>query len=109
MIYHQGNNGKNGTNNGTHKESSTYLSHGKRSTDADASEHQRSDRLFQQQGMWFFKTREGKDVGPFRYRGEAELMLTRFVQEVAAKEEALLARAKPHFRTWAGIGGQRRS
>jgi len=101
MIYHQGNNGK---------DSNTYQSPDKRISDGDSSQHHdRRDRLFCHQGMWFFKTREGKDVGPFRYRDEAELMLTRFVQEIAEKEQAMLARAKPHFRTWAGIGGQRRS
>lgn len=101
MIYHQG-------NKGSH--SSTYQSPLKRSCDSSASRHhERSDRLFCHQGMWFFKTREGKDVGPFRYRDEAELMLTRFIQEMVDKEQALLASAKPHFRTSAGIGGQRRS
>lgn len=93
MIHHHGNDSS--TNSDQH------------STGSEAAYYERSDRLFQQQGMWFFKTQEGKDVGPFRYRDEAELMLTRFIQEVVDKEQALLARAKPHFRTWAGIGSRR--
>ena len=101
MINHQGYKGRASTG---------YETQSNRSSDGDsATHHQRSDRLFRQKGMWFFKTREGKDVGPFRYRDEAELMLTRFVQEVAEKEREMLARAKPHFRTWAGIGGHRGS
>lgn len=69
-----------------------------RATDRSPAEHARSDRLFHQAGLWYFRTREGNDVGPFRYRDEAELMLTRFVRELAEKQQEALASVKPHFR-----------
>lgn len=70
-----------------------------RATDRNSSaDHSRSDRLFHQSGLWYFKTREGKDVGPFRYRDEAELMLTRFVRELAEQQQKALSSIKPHFR-----------
>lgn len=38
-------------------------------------------RLFTRMGMWYFKTVEGKVVGPFRYRDEAESLLSRFIYD----------------------------
>ena len=38
-------------------------------------------RLFTRMGMWYFKTIEGKVVGPFRYRIEAESLLSRFIYD----------------------------
>jgi hypothetical protein len=69
-----------------------------RATDRASADHPRSDRLFHQSGLWYFRTREGKDVGPFRYRDEAELMLTRFVRELVEQEQKALSSIKPHFR-----------
>ncbi len=43
---------------------------------------ERSERLFSEQELWYFRTREGDDVGPFRYRSEAESNLDRFVQQL---------------------------
>jgi hypothetical protein len=41
----------------------------------------RTDRIFNDcdSGLWYFRTREGSDIGPFRYRSEAEAMLGRFI------------------------------
>ena len=39
-----------------------------RLTDASNNIPERSERLFTHSGMWYFRTREGKDVGPFRYK-----------------------------------------
>ena len=47
--------------------------------------HNRSDRVFSQQNLWYFKTREGDDVGPFRYRSEAESNLDRFLEQLKEK------------------------
>lgn len=38
-------------------------------------------RLFTRMGMWYFKTVQGKVVGPFRYRDEAESLLSRFIYD----------------------------
>ena len=75
-----------------------------RATDTHNNAHERDDRLFSNNGLWYFKTTEGKEVGPFRYRNEAELMLTRFVAELQKKQEEALAIIKPHFRVSAQLG-----
>jgi ABC-type ATPase with predicted acetyltransferase domain len=72
--------------------------------DVPLRDHDRSERLFTDAGLWYFRTREGKDVGPFRYRCEAESMLSRFLEEVRQAQEQAIARVKPHFRTSAIIG-----
>lgn len=76
-------------------------------SDADSLLKEHSNRLFTRTGMWYFRTREGKDVGPFRYKDEAELMLTRFVQELQqlelVRQQALIG-VKPHFRISAVLG-----
>lgn len=40
----------------------------------------RTDRFCQQDGLWFFKTREGLDVGPFESRSDAHYALLYFVE-----------------------------
>ena len=45
----------------------------------------RSDRVYSQQNLWYFRTREGDEVGPFRYRSEAETNLDRFMQQLKEK------------------------
>ena len=37
-----------------------------------------------QQDLWYFRTRDGDDVGPFRYRSEAENNLDRFMHQLEA-------------------------
>lgn len=37
-------------------------------------------RVFEQRGEWFFTTREGKPMGPFATRGEAEQGLQDFIE-----------------------------
>lgn len=81
-----------------------YNSQQHRLTDNKKAEFKRSDRLFSRAGLWYFRTREGKDVGPFRYRDEAELMLTKFVQELQQIQQDALASVKPHFRISAVLG-----
>lgn len=39
----------------------------------------RSDRLFDQNGYWYFRTREGMDIGPFDTRGDAAVGAKNFI------------------------------
>ena len=76
-------------------------------SDTDSMLQEHAARLFTRTGMWYFRTREGKDVGPFRYKDEAELMLTRFVEELHQLElerQQMLVGVKPHFRISAVLG-----
>ncbi|MDD9890184.1 MAG: DUF6316 family protein [Gammaproteobacteria bacterium] len=45
----------------------------------------RSDRVYSQQNLWYFRTREGEEIGPFRYRSEAESNLDRFIARLKEK------------------------
>ncbi|MEX1197269.1 MAG: DUF6316 family protein [Pseudohongiellaceae bacterium] len=77
-----------------------------RSTDRDLTSHERTERLFLDSGLWYFRTREGAPIGPFRYRREAEAMLTRFVERIQEKEQRTQARSTrqpPHARTAAAF------
>ena len=49
----------------------------------------RSERVYSDQELWYFRTREGTAIGPFRYRSEAESNLDRFTAE-------LMERLQPH-------------
>ena len=42
----------------------------------------RSDRFFSNDELWYFRTREQPQVGPFRYRAEAQSSLDRFLQNL---------------------------
>ncbi|HDZ08548.1 DUF6316 family protein [Pseudohongiella sp.] len=75
-----------------------------RLTDVGMHSHERSDRLFSLSGLWYFRTREGKDVGPFRYRCEAESMLHRFIDETSRLQQSSMMPHKLHFRTCGVIG-----
>ena len=86
----------------------THQNHAARLTDSNSNVPERSERMFTRSGMWYFRTREGKDVGPFRYKDEAELMLTRFVQELQELQQQALVSSKPHFRI-SGVLGRRHS
>ena len=41
---------------------------------------QRSPRVYDEGGQWYFKTREGKAMGPFGTREEAEQGLADFIE-----------------------------
>ncbi len=73
-----------------------------RRTDTQPRPHTRKERLFLQSGLWYFRTREGDPIGPFRYRDEAEAMLTRFlhrIREAELRQRQRTTRPKPKFRT----------
>ena len=42
-------------------------------------------RVFTQQDVWYFETREGQIIGPFRYRSEAENNLDHFMANLREK------------------------
>lgn len=46
-------------------------------------QHFRSDRVYQDQGQWWFSTREKERVGPFAAGEEARASLTRYLRAVA--------------------------
>ena len=48
---------------------------------------ERSERVFSEQDLWYFRTREGKAIGPFRYRSEAESNLDTFMAELRERLE----------------------
>ena len=45
----------------------------------------RSERLYSSDELWYFRTREDEQVGPFRYRCEAQSSLERFLSELKNK------------------------
>ena len=50
---------------------------------------ERSDRVFSEHDLWYFRTREGEAIGPFRYRSEAESNLDRFMADLKDKLQVL--------------------
>ena len=47
----------------------------------------RTDRFFSDDELWYFRTRENGQVGPFRYRSEAQTSLEHFLKELREKLE----------------------
>ena len=45
----------------------------------------RSNRVFTDQDLWYFRTREANAIGPFRYKSEAEGYLDRFMSQLKEK------------------------
>lgn len=45
----------------------------------------RSERLYSNDELWYFRTREDDQVGPFRYRCEALSSLERYLNELKHK------------------------
>ena len=45
----------------------------------------RSESVYSEQDLWYFRTREGDEVGPFRYRNEAQSNLENFMEKLQAK------------------------
>ena len=44
-----------------------------------------SDQIFSKQNLWYFQTQEGDQIGPFRYRSEAQSNLDQFMQQLKDK------------------------
>ncbi|MGH1486406.1 MAG: DUF6316 family protein [Cellvibrionaceae bacterium] len=52
----------------------------------------RSDRLFTQHSYWYFRTREGMDIGPFDSISEAVNGINGFVEFVQTTEPEVVTR-----------------
>lgn len=64
----------------------------------------RSERIFESAGLWYFRSRENTEMGPFRYESEARQMLTQFIRDIQEADiQAALRTPKPHFRLSAGF------
>ncbi|MCR9105746.1 MAG: DUF6316 family protein [Gammaproteobacteria bacterium] len=55
-----------------------------RSSDTNKSTTARSTRMYQKDTGWFFNTREGKEVGPFRDALEAHTQLEVYIRKVGS-------------------------
>ncbi len=45
----------------------------------------RSDRFYSENELWYFRTREQPEIGPFRYRSEAQTRLERFLKDLKVR------------------------
>jgi len=45
--------------------------------------------IYSQRDLWYFRTHDGKEIGPFRYRSEAETGLHRLLGDSKSKHRAL--------------------
>ncbi len=49
-------------------------------TGDDGADHSQTERFYESNSKWYFKTREGEDQGPFMSRKEAESGLAAYVR-----------------------------
>ncbi|MGX5173487.1 DUF6316 family protein [Aliikangiella sp. IMCC44653] len=54
-----------------------------RSGESNVKEFPRSGRFFCTRGLWFFKTREGLDYGPYNSRTECKYAYNEFIEVVS--------------------------
>ena len=47
------------------------------------------EQVYSVQNLWYFRTRDGQTIGPFRFRSEAESNLDRFLADLKDKIEAI--------------------
>lgn len=40
------------------------------------------DQVYTERDLWYFRTSQGQEIGPFRYRSEAETGLQRFMSQL---------------------------
>lgn len=52
----------------------------------------RSNRLFEQGDYWYFRTREGMDIGPFDYKMDAEQGIDNFIDFVGKTEPEVITK-----------------
>lgn len=58
----------------------------------------RTERIFDNGGLWYFRTREGGNIGPFRYESEARQMLSNFISDIQMRERMAAQPEKLHLR-----------
>ena len=52
----------------------------------------RTDRLFREQGYWYYSTREGMNIGPFDQKTDAEQGAAEFIEYVSSTEPEIISR-----------------
>ena len=57
----------------------------------------RSDRLFTQHNYWYFRTREGMDIGPFDSISEAVDGINGFIDFLQSAEPAVVTRISEYM------------
>jgi len=57
----------------------------KRKDDIGHKAHFRSSRIFQDQGLWYFQTRDTAIEGPYYNRDQAEKMLAAYVNAMSSR------------------------
>jgi chromatin remodeling complex protein RSC6 len=58
----------------------------------------RTDRLFEQENYWYFRTREGMDIGPFDTRGEASVGAKSFVGFLEGSQPEIVSRVTDYIK-----------
>ena len=58
----------------------------------------RTDRIFEQSSYWYFRTREGMDIGPFDSRGEAAVGVKGFVNFLEESQPEVVNRVTSYIR-----------
>lgn len=51
---------------------------------------ERQDRIFQKADYWYYKTREGVDIGPFDTRTDAESGANEFISFIATADSTMI-------------------
>ena len=64
------------------RERSQKMSDNRRQDGSEDPAPARSERIYSEQDLWYFRVREGDEVGPFRYRSEAQSNLERFMEQL---------------------------
>ncbi len=52
----------------------------------------RTERLFKEQGYWYYSTREGMNIGPFDQKADAQQGAAEFIEYIAATEPEIIDR-----------------
>jgi hypothetical protein len=58
----------------------------------------RTDRLFTQDNYWYFRTREGMDIGPFDTRGEAAVGAKSFINFLEGSQPEIVSRVTNYIK-----------
>jgi chromatin remodeling complex protein RSC6 len=58
----------------------------------------RSDRLFSQDNYWYFRTREGMDIGPFDNRGDAAVGAKSFIGFLEGSQPEIVSRVTSYIK-----------
>jgi len=59
---------------------------------------ERTERVYDNGGLWYFRTRDRGNIGPFRYQSEARQMLQNFIRDMQAADVVAAKSGKPRFR-----------